>query len=104
MSDMAETFYNAWIAVMDEPEFRLYCCWHVDKAWRKNLYRVKGAEKQLSVYRVLRILLEETDEAAFLLLLPKAIESWKMDPDTADFVSYFEAEYVDVYPRWAFCR
>lgn len=37
MSDMAEAFYNAWKEVMGVPTMRLFCAWHVDHAWRKNL-------------------------------------------------------------------
>lgn len=36
MSDMADEFYNAWTAVMGPPKHRLFCAWHVDRAWRKN--------------------------------------------------------------------
>lgn len=37
MSDMANAFYNAWTHVNGEPERRLFCSWHVDRAWRVNI-------------------------------------------------------------------
>lgn len=37
MSDMDDTFYNAWSCTMGESENRLYCTWHVDRAWKTNL-------------------------------------------------------------------
>lgn len=69
MSDMAEQFANAWLEVMDPPKlryvqyfnsfrvligdmyytFRLYCTWHVDQAWRKNLHKIKTKEKQVCI-------------------------------------------------------
>nr|XP_015839955.1 PREDICTED: uncharacterized protein LOC107398907 isoform X2 [Tribolium castaneum] len=36
MSDMAPAYYNAWLQVFGPAEFRLFCIWHVDRAWRKN--------------------------------------------------------------------
>jgi hypothetical protein len=36
MSDMANQYYNAWVAVMNEsprPK-KLLCTWHVNKAWK----------------------------------------------------------------------
>ncbi|KAJ8983629.1 hypothetical protein NQ317_004267 [Molorchus minor] len=36
MSDMANAFFNAFIKVMTPPMYRLYCSWHVDRAWRKK--------------------------------------------------------------------
>jgi hypothetical protein len=37
MSDMADAFFNAWVNEMGMPDMRLFCAWHVDHAWRKNL-------------------------------------------------------------------
>ena len=42
MSDMADNFYNSWVKFFPVPLFRLYCAWHVDQAWRRNLNKVKG--------------------------------------------------------------
>ena len=36
MSDMANQFYNAWIAVMGPKRpAKLLCTWHVDKVWKE---------------------------------------------------------------------
>ena len=40
MSDLAGQFYNAWLGVMGGKPLRLFCTWHVDKAWQTEL-RVK---------------------------------------------------------------
>lgn len=40
MTDMDNSFYNAWVGVMGDVKYRLYCSWHIDQAWRKNLGKV----------------------------------------------------------------
>ena len=40
MSDLANQFFNAWVGVMGGKPKRLFCTWHVDKAWQTEL-RVK---------------------------------------------------------------
>ncbi|CAI6370902.1 unnamed protein product [Macrosiphum euphorbiae] len=47
MSDMAESFYNALVVEMKPAKHRLYCTWHVDRAWRKNLNEIKNKTKQV---------------------------------------------------------
>ena len=34
MSDMANNFYQTWCKVFNEAHERLFCAWHVNKAWR----------------------------------------------------------------------
>jgi hypothetical protein len=41
MSDMAEEFYNAWLLTMGSVPHHLFCAWHVDRAWQKNLNKIK---------------------------------------------------------------
>lgn len=50
MTDMAPVFYNAWVRVMGLPQHRLYCTWHIDRAWRNNLNKVNSREKQVFQY------------------------------------------------------
>ncbi|GFW53368.1 MULE domain-containing protein [Trichonephila clavipes] len=38
MSDIDYLFYNTWIETFKTPEFRLWCIWHVDQAWKKNKF------------------------------------------------------------------
>nr|XP_021000791.2 uncharacterized protein LOC107452923 [Parasteatoda tepidariorum] len=43
MSDMADSYYNAWLLTFHTiPTNRLYCAWHVDNAWRNNLNKIKN--------------------------------------------------------------
>uniref|UniRef100_A0A8D8QQK5 MULE transposase domain-containing protein n=1 Tax=Cacopsylla melanoneura TaxID=428564 RepID=A0A8D8QQK5_9HEMI len=41
MSDMAPALYNAWTNTMGEPRRRIFCSWHVDRAWRQNILYVE---------------------------------------------------------------
>jgi len=40
MTDIVETFYSAWETVMGPVPHRIFCSWHVDRAWRQNLYKI----------------------------------------------------------------
>ena len=73
MSDLAEQFYNAWVATFENAPHKLVRTWHVDCAWRENLRQLKDSELQATVYHNLRVLLEETDCHKFELLLKETL-------------------------------
>ncbi|XP_068085219.1 uncharacterized protein [Anabrus simplex] len=98
MSDMEEVFHNAWLKVM-----KLFCSWHVDRAWRKNLCKIKGREKQAEIYKIIRTLMQERDEEAFRKMFDEALRLLKEDPDTLEFYIYFENNYWASAPSWAYC-
>ena len=79
MSDLAEQFYSAWIAVFYsiKPPNKLICTWHVDHAWRENLKKFTNSELKATLYHNLRVLLEETDVHMFELLLERMIQNTK---------------------------
>lgn len=103
MSDMAEEFFNAWIRIMSQPEYHLFCTWHVDRAWRKNLSKITSREKRAEIYKVLRTLLQETDKQAFHSMLVKSISLMKSETDCKIFGEYFEREYEGSASKWAYC-
>lgn len=103
MSDMADLFYNGWLSVMSPVERRLYCTWHVDRAWQNNLSKINNKEKRSEVYKKLRTLLEETDEDAFSKLLPVIVQSLCDDEDTQRFGEYFQKYYGGSCKQWAYC-
>lgn len=103
MSDMDEAFFNGYKAVMPMPKRRLYCSWHVDRAWRKNLIKVRAKEKQGDVYKILRTLLEETDVNSFYALFSEAKTLFLSNDDTKDFGSYFVQNYESCVESWAYC-
>lgn len=104
MSDMAESFFNAWLAEMKQPKHRLYCTWHVDRAWRKNLIKIKSKEKQTEVYKILRTLLHEQDIKAFEIMFGSAISQMSADNETSDFANYFVSHYGNCVQSWAYCH
>lgn len=104
MSDLAEPFYNAWVSTMGVPTMRLYCTWHVVRAWQKNIHaKVTDKEKQKEVYNILRALLEERDIAAFNVMLPAALK-WLQNDGTSEFADYFRQNYACKAKFWAFCH
>uniref|UniRef100_A0A6P7F500 Uncharacterized protein LOC114326564 isoform X1 n=1 Tax=Diabrotica virgifera virgifera TaxID=50390 RepID=A0A6P7F500_DIAVI len=102
MSDMAESFFNAWIKIMSPPEYRLYCCWHVDRAWRKNLSKISAKDMQVVVYQQLRTLLQETDVKAFSLMLETFLKSLYENEATLEFANYFKIHYANKVDSWAY--
>ena len=44
---MANAYYNAFRNIFQEAPFRLFCNWHVEKAWKENLSKVRGKEKKV---------------------------------------------------------
>lgn len=69
MSDMAEQYFTSWVSAYGGTVKQLFCTWHVDRAWRKNLPQILNKELQTTVYHMLRVLLEELDQKQFQQLL-----------------------------------
>ena len=94
MSDMAQQYYNAWEEVFHgENTVYLWCGWHVDRAWRDALKRYfHKKEEQKELYRLLRVLMMETNKAKFMNLLTKFLTlSTNVSPT---FVAeYFKTTY-----------
>ncbi|KAJ8928715.1 hypothetical protein NQ314_018690, partial [Rhamnusium bicolor] len=89
MSDLAETFYNALFQVMGPVENQLFCSWHVDRAWQSNLNKIGNIEKCSQVYKILKILQQETSACNFEISLQNAIESMLNDKETELFWTLF---------------
>jgi len=105
MSDDAAAYYNAWTHVMGQPAHRLLCTWHIDRAWRKNLARVKGDSLlKATIYKTLRALLEITDKQLFSLKLSEFLQASTEDARTAEFGEYFTKEYAARPELWACCH
>lgn len=105
MTDDTEVYSNAWSAVMGEPAHRLLCTWHVDRAWRKNLSRIKGdSELKAIIYKTVRSLMEIRDPETFIVKMKQFLEAGKEDARTSDFVQYFDREYSVRPQLWAYCH
>ena len=105
MSDMAPQFYNAWVAVMGDPRpAKLLCTWHVDKAWKEELRRKIGdMTVEAEVYKMLRIVLQQTQEAMFKDCLDGLLQRLKTGSKCAEFYAYFSKEWVHRKEQWAYC-
>ncbi|CAG9837716.1 unnamed protein product [Diabrotica balteata] len=103
MSDMAEAYFNAWLQTMGAPDKRLYCTWHVDKAWRKNINsKIISKKTRALVYKQLRVLLQERDEKAFERMIIKFLHDQSQNSDMSEFFQYFK-QYSKNPQVWACC-
>jgi len=103
MTDDTPVYSNAWNAVMGKPAFRLLCTWHIDRAWRKNLPKVKGSmELKAVMYKTVRSLMEMTDKDQFHVKMSQFLHAAKEDEKTQDFANYFENEYAHRPEMWAY--
>lgn len=104
MSDDAPAFYNAWASVMGSVEHKLLCTWHVDKNWRLNLNKIQGGlDKKASVYKTLRVLLQQTSVEEFHICLTSVLNQLAVDSDTSAFGEYFSKHYAYRPETWAYC-
>ncbi|KAI5705056.1 uncharacterized protein LOC113467711 [Diaphorina citri] len=103
MSDMAPALYNSWVHAMDKPEKRLFCAWHVDKAWRTNVKKVVGAEKQVEVYKKMKCITMLLNQDEFRVLYEAFINELMEDRDCREFAEYLKQYYCDNVESWAYC-
>lgn len=66
MSDMAKSFYNGWVSVMNKPLKHLFCTWHVIKVWKQSIKEKVKHKINQDVFRKVMTLLEETDCTTFI--------------------------------------
>ncbi|KAH1008338.1 uncharacterized protein LOC109535894 isoform X1 [Dendroctonus ponderosae] len=103
MSDTSESFFKAWLRVMGPPKYRLFCTWHVERAWKENLTKITSKETEVLVHQQLRTLLEETDKQAFSVMLNTFLNSLSENESTLDFLNYFKANFANKAEAWANC-
>lgn len=103
MSDITAVFYNAWKSVMGSPLHQLYCAWHIDRAWQKNLSKIRDTEKRTCVYKTLKFLQNSASVVEFEKCLLNSVNIFIEDPDTYDFGNYFQNNYSGNYRLWAAC-
>lgn len=103
MSDMADQFYNSWVATFSSTPKHILCTWHVLKAWKSNLKLVSDSAEKEKIYHILKVLMDETDEANFKKMIDKALMEMKENEKTKLFGDYFEKNYLAKYEQWAIC-
>lgn len=109
MSDLANAMFNAWVEVMGVPGIRLYCSWHVMRAWRDKLKKLFGSttEEYKQIKTALREVRDELDPLLFeskLLRFCKSLQS----PKEEEFKIYFQDYYIGKQGEkkllWAYCH
>lgn len=103
MSDDYPAYYNAWEEVMNKPDHRLICAWHVMHSWKKNYNLVQSASKKEKVKIMMRSLITETDENTFKTLMTETLKSLINDTETKKFGIYFRDHYYHRSEVWAYC-
>lgn len=103
MTDITATYINAWEKVMGSPKHKLYCSWHIDRAWKSNLSKIDNQEKRKNVYKTLKYLQYTLDETKFNCELNSTIALLHDDEETAKFGKYFQENYSNNYEKWAYC-
>ncbi|XP_035827046.1 uncharacterized protein LOC118478158 [Aplysia californica] len=104
MSDLANNFYNAWCQVFPKPKKRLYCDWHLDKAWRQKAQEIiKDHEFAEKIYQHIKALQQLRDESEFRKSLQGFLAYIK--PRCPTFHTYFDNTYVSEgkISQWAHC-
>ena len=103
MTDDTEVYSNAWNSVMGQPAVRLLCTWHVDRAWRKNLPKIKGgSDLKAIIYKTIRTLMELTDKDVFAARLGEFLSAATDDEKTSEFAEYFRREYASRPQLWSY--
>lgn len=105
MSDMANQFYNTWLAVMGPKRpAKLLCTWHVDKAWKEELRKKVGdVSVEAEIYKMIRTCLEQTSENRFEDCLRGLLNSLESNPKAQSFRTYFFKEWISKKTQWAYC-
>ena len=103
MSDDADQFYNAWIKTFQGSPNRILCIWHVLRAWKNNLRALKDHDKEEEMYHELKVMMDETDQNKFEVMIENAVKKWKADVRAKGFAEYFEKHYKLRCTQWACC-
>ena len=104
MGDIAPQFYEAFCSANECTPKRLYCTWHVDKAWKEELRKKIGnLETEAEIYKMLRTVLEQVDEKLFDDYLSSFIDRLESSTLTEKFAAYFKSYWVDRKQCWGFC-
>lgn len=103
MTDDAPQFYTAWRAVFGNHDTKkILCAWHVDRSWRNALReQISSKASQVEVYHQLRVLLHETKESHFRVLLQEVLTY--IQKHHKKFYAYFNTRYCTRLNEWSSC-
>lgn len=103
MSDITNVYYNSWEAIMGPTEFRLFCSWHIDRAWQQNLSKVKNPDKRKWVYKTLKYLQRHLDADLFEKEYDSFLRILQVEESTKEMYAYLMGYYFENRQQWAYC-
>ena len=103
MTDAAEQYFSAWVAMFGLGPRKLLCIWHVDRAWRGAVKKIKHKEVAATIYHNMRVLMEEIDINIFKLMLQSTLKQLNNSNKTQEFAKYFYTYYTNRAEQWAAC-
>ncbi|XP_065677422.1 uncharacterized protein LOC124808593 [Hydra vulgaris] len=104
MSDLASQYYEAFCDVYLCAPLKLWCTWHVDKAWRKELHKkVHNLEMEADIYKRIRFVFQLNDKNLFDDYLNSLMGYLQSSILTQMFAEYFEKYWVNNKHIWVFC-
>ncbi|XP_072048500.1 uncharacterized protein [Amphiura filiformis] len=105
MSPWPGHLHNSWTSVFDHTPRRLICPWSVDKAWADMLKKTIGnASIESRVHKLLKILLEQTEQTLFEDHLQTLLERLSVSAKTQEFCRYFLTQWVSRKNEWTYCN
>ncbi|XP_054257441.1 uncharacterized protein LOC128985204 [Macrosteles quadrilineatus] len=90
MTDMADVFYNSWKSTMGDVDMRLFCSWHVQRAWQRRLNTdIKDLDLRKETLKKMYTLQNEVDVKNFEKIMPVIIS---------------ECTCIDACVKWNMCK
>ena len=93
MSHDADQFFYAFRVVFGSTGTKkILCAWHIDRSWRRALKQHRGNDRRIEIYHYLRVILMESDPAAFLVQLQQFLTFFDENNEN-NFLQYFRNNY-----------
>lgn len=102
MSDITNVYYNAWQLVMGPAQNRLFCTWHIDRAWQQNLSKVADPEKRKWVYKTLKYLQTNLNKDEFEYEFEQFLKLLQSESSTTNMFNYLMDNYYNNRQQWAY--
>lgn len=102
MTDMDNSYYNAWSMVMGKPKQKRVCEWHVHQAWKRNLPKITKKELRKPIWSDLMEVCRLQEKEVFLNRITELVNYLRSDADTRVFADYFDY-YLRNIEEWALC-
>lgn len=101
MSDVLDTYADAWKVTMPAPHRQLYCSWAIKRCWERNLLLVKCRKKRKALRQFLKRMQKELNVLRFDEMVRQLLST--ENAELSSFVSYFLHNFVRYESKWAYC-